>query len=92
MLSQPPLKEFIVAKTLAISSQALREQLMSPLAIDRIHAMHALECEIDHADQQVSRELRAFTARGIPYYAPHDAAYQRWVNKAVSCLDKLISD
>jgi hypothetical protein len=82
-------KESLVANTLSLSSQTLRQQLMAPQAIERVHALHALEREADHADAQVAKELQAFTSRGLPYYAPQDPAYQKWVNRAVGYWDKL---
>ncbi len=78
-----------MANTLSLSSQTLRQQLMAPQAIERVHALHALEREADHADAHVAKELQAFTSRGIPYYAPQDPAYQKWVNRAVGYWDKL---
>jgi hypothetical protein len=78
-----------MTKALTPSPQTLREQLMAPRAIERVHALHALEREIDHASAPVARELQAFTARGIPYYAPADPAYLQWVNKAVGYWERL---
>ena len=55
------------------TAQALREQLMAPRAIERVHALHALELELEGLRANpVTDELEAFTARGIPYYAPED--------------------
>jgi hypothetical protein len=70
--------------------QALREQLMAPVAIERVHALRALELELEDAPASpVAAELEAFTARGIPYYAPQDPEYRAWVAKAVGYLEKL---
>jgi len=72
------------------NAQALREQLMAPQAIERVHAMHALELELEEAPAcPVAAELEAFTARGIPYYAPDDPHYREWVAKAVTYWEKL---
>lgn len=72
------------------TAQALRDQLMAPKAIERIHALHALELELEDArSNPVADELEAFTARGIPYYAPEDPDYREWVAKAVSYWEKL---
>jgi hypothetical protein len=72
------------------TAQALREQLMAPVAIERVHAMHALELELEETPScAVAEELEAFTARGIPYYAPEDPEYREWVAKAVSYWEKL---
>lgn len=72
------------------TAQALREQLMAPKAIERVHAMHALELELEEAPSSaVAEELEAFTARGIPYYAPEDPEYREWVAKAVSYWEQL---
>jgi hypothetical protein len=75
------------------TAQALREQLMAPRAIERVHAMHALELELEDAPAcAVAEELEAFTARGIPYYAPEDPQYREWVAKAVGYWEKLHAD
>ena len=72
------------------TAQALREQLMAPRAIERVHAMHALELELEDArSNPVAEELEAFTARGIPYYAPEDPDYRDWVSKAVRYWEQL---
>ena len=72
------------------TAQALREQLMAPRAIERVHAMRALELEREEApDCPVAEELEAFTARGIPYYAPEDPDYRQWVARAVGYWEKL---
>lgn len=72
------------------TAQNLREKLMAPKAIERVHAMHALELELEEAPScAVAEELEAFTARGIPYYAPEDPEYREWVAKAVSYWEQL---
>lgn len=72
------------------TAQALREQLMAPKAIERVHGLHTLELELCEAPAcAVAEELEAFTARGIPYYAPNDPEYRQWVAKAVSYWEKL---
>lgn len=74
------------------TAQALREQLMAPRAIERVHALHALERELEVAPIDVAEELEAFTARGIPYYAPEDPQYREWVSKAVAYWEQLHAD
>jgi hypothetical protein len=66
------------------SAQALRDKLMAASAIDRVHALHALErlCTLAQGPA-LAQELEAFTARGIPYYAPEEPAYRDWVETAV---------
>ena len=72
------------------STEAFREQLMAPSAIERVHALHALESlSATIQGQALAQELEAFTARGIPYYAPHEAAYREWVNTAVRYWESL---
>jgi hypothetical protein len=83
---QPELE--IMGQT-ATTAQALREQLMAPTAIERVHAMHALELALEGAPSSVAEELEAFTARGIPYYAPEDPAYCAWGAKAVTYWERL---
>ena len=72
------------------TAQALRDQLMAPRAIERVHALHTLELELEEAPTcPVAEELEAFTARGIPYYAPEDPEYREWVAKAVRYWEQL---
>lgn len=72
------------------TAQAIRDQLMAPRAIDRVHALHALELELEAVPAgPVAEELEAFTARGIPYYAPEDPEYREWVAKAVAYWEQL---
>ena len=72
------------------TAQALRAQLMAPQAIERVHALHALELELgDAPTNPVATELEAFTARGIPYYAPDSPDYREWVAKAVGYWEQL---
>ncbi len=72
------------------TARALREQLMAPRAIERVHAMHALELELQESRANpVADELEAFTARGLPYYAPEDPEYREWVAKAVDYWERL---
>lgn len=48
------------------TAQALRDQLMAPRAIERVHAMHALELELEEArSNPVANELEAFTALDV---------------------------
>jgi hypothetical protein len=72
------------------TAQTLRDQLMAPEPIQRVHALHALELELGEAPHgAVAEELEAFAARGIPYYAPQEPAYREWVGKAVGYWEKL---
>ena len=74
-------------------SQSLRQQLMAPDPMQRAHALHALEIEIERRASEargtLTQEVTKFTARGIPYYALHDKHFQEWVGKAVSYWEKL---
>ena len=63
---------------------ALLQQLMSDRAPDRVHALHALERRMASVPPALAHELEAFVARGIPFYAPDDRAYQAWVARAVA--------
>ncbi len=72
------------------TADALRDKLMAPRAIDRVHALHALERLSSQAPETaLARELEAFTARGIPYYAPADASYLEWVDAAVALWEQV---
>ncbi len=72
------------------TAEALREKLMAPRAIDRVHALHALERLSSHVPEPaLARELEAFTARGIPYYAPEDASYREWVDVAMAFWEQV---
>lgn len=72
------------------TAHSLREQLMSPRAIERVHGLHALERALQGAPNGAAAlALEAFTARGVPYYAPQDASYQAWVDTAIGHWDAL---
>ncbi len=77
-----------MAQALCLSPQEFRAQLMAPRASERVVALHALEREIQHTDRALARELLAFTSRGIPYFAPGDEAYMKWVDKAVGYWER----
>jgi hypothetical protein len=65
--------------------QVLREKLMSPTAIERVKGLRALEMALQaQPDAKLAPELEAYIGRGIPFYAPEDAHYRTWVNKAVA--------
>lgn len=65
--------------------QVLREKLMSPHAIERVHGLRALEMALQaQPAAKLAPELEAYIGRGIPFYAPDDAHYRTWVNKAVA--------
>lgn len=72
------------------TSQELRSELMAPEAIKRVHALHVLEMELEHApESKVAKELEAFAARGIPFYSPEDPSYCEWVAKAISLWERV---
>lgn len=72
------------------TAQELRSELMAPEAPKRVHALHQLELELEHAAATTaSRELEALTARGIPFYSPQDPAYCQWVSKAISLWERV---
>jgi hypothetical protein len=73
-----------------LSAKSLHAKLMSPRAIERVRALHALERLVPSvSDPRAAHELDAFVARGIPYFAPHEADYCQWVEKAVRHWENL---
>ena len=77
----------------AADADLLRQQLMSKHPMDRIKALCALEVEPApgaSAEQVAAAGAAArFAARGIPFYAAHDAQYLAWVDKAVALWQRL---
>lgn len=74
-------------------ADALRQQLMSRLPMQRIKALHALEAEAapgasaDHA--AAAGAAARFAARGLPFYSAQDAQYGAWVEKAVALWQRV---
>lgn len=74
-------------------ADALRQQLMSRLPMQRIKALHALEAEpvagatADHT--AAAGAAARFAARGLPFYSAQDAQYGAWVDKAVALWQRV---
>jgi hypothetical protein len=76
-----------------LDSNTLRDQLMARDPMQRFHALHAIELELEHAaaptQARLAGEVEKFAARGVPFYAPNDAHYRAWVGRAVAYWEKL---
>ena len=70
-------------------STTLRAQLMAADPMQRVMALHALEQASASRNAKLAGEVEKFAARGIPFYAPHDANYQAWVGRAIAYWEKL---
>lgn len=81
--------------TACIDSDTLRAQLMAPDPMQRVIALHSLELELGHKaalpDARLVGEVQKFTARGIPFYAPHGEHYRAWVIRVVDYWERLQS-
>ncbi|MDE2076565.1 MAG: hypothetical protein KGI91_05735 [Burkholderiales bacterium] len=72
------------------TAQELRSELMAPETTKRVHALHVLELELEHAPEtKAAKELEALTARGIPFYSPEDPHYCDWVSKAITLWERV---
>jgi hypothetical protein len=78
-----------------VDSDTLRAQLMAPDPMQRVIALHSLELELDHKaalpDARLAGEVQKFTARGIPFYAPHGEHYRAWVHRVIDYWERLHS-
>jgi hypothetical protein len=65
-------------------ASALRAQLMAPDPMQRVMGLYTLEMQAEQGGEgRLAGQVEAFTARGIPYYAPNDPHYQAWVSRAL---------
>jgi hypothetical protein len=73
--------------------EGLRAQLMAPDPMQRVIALHAIEVDAGQGgDGRLAGQVEAFTARGIPYYAPQDPHYQAWVERALGYWQRCHGD
>lgn len=77
----------------SLDSNTLRGHLMARDPMQRIHALHAIELELEHPvaplSPRLAGEVEKFAARGVPFYAPHDAHYRAWVRRAIAYWERL---
>ena len=70
----------------------LRGQLLSATTAERVQALHQLTLwAAEVADPALQRDLDAFVARGLPYFAPDSLGYQAWVAKATALTERVVS-
>ncbi len=77
------------ASVAPVSADALRAQLMARDPMQRVMALHAIEVHAEHGEGRLAGQVEAFTARGIPYYAPNDPHYQAWVGRALAFWERV---
>jgi hypothetical protein len=68
------------------------ERLLSPREPFERHAvLHDLELQLARARPKAALATRVqqFVERGVPYFAPHDAHYRAWAEKAAQLWDAL---
>ena len=85
-----------VAHEPSTSSPAPDQRLQAPQLQERLLALHQIEQLAEHQQNgpraEAARRALRLTERGLPYYAPQDPAYARWVQKAAECWDALTTD
>ena len=60
-------------------------------AFDRHTVLHELAQRLERvrAAQPLAARVRAFVERGVPYFAPADAHYRQWAERAAELWDAL---
>ncbi|MFZ2650198.1 MAG: hypothetical protein WA210_08830 [Burkholderiaceae bacterium] len=71
----------------------LRERLMATQPMQRVAALHDLECELVRSahppSAQLAQAIQEFVARGMPFYSNVDPHYLAWVDRAVDYWERL---
>lgn len=71
----------------------LRRRLMAAEPMQRVAALHDLECQLARAAQppgaRLAHAVQDFVARGIPFYSSVDPHYLAWVDRAVDYWQRL---
>lgn len=73
--------------TAGLNVDHLRERLMAADPMQRVAALHNLECELVRAAYpstgRLAKAVTEFVARGMPFYSSLDPHYLAWVERAV---------
>jgi hypothetical protein len=71
----------------------LRARLMAAEPMQRVAALHALECELarnpNPPGSRLAQAVTDFVARGMPFYSIEDEYYLAWVERAVQYWERL---
>jgi hypothetical protein len=71
----------------------LRRRLMAAEPMQRVAALHDLECRLEHATPppgaRLAQAVHEFVARGMPFYSCVDPHYLAWVERAVENWGRL---
>ena len=66
---------------------------MAAEPMQRVTALHALECELTRSAHppggRLAQAIGDFVARGMPFYSSVDPHYLAWVDRAVEYLERL---
>jgi hypothetical protein len=71
-----------------VNAESLRAQLMARDPMQRMLALHALQQQAQQRAPRMLGEVERFASRGIPFYAPQDAHYLGWVQRAVGYWER----
>ena len=79
--------------TAGLDAAHLRERLMAAEPMQRVTALHALECELTRSANppgaQLAQAIAEFVSRGMPFYSSVDPHYLAWVDRAVQYWERL---
>ena len=74
-------------------SAQLRDRLMASEPMQRVSALHDLECQVERVPTppgaRLAQAIREFVARGMPFYSKADPHYLAWVDRAVDYWERL---
>jgi hypothetical protein len=79
--------------TAELDSAQLRDRLLAAEPMQRVAALHELECQVQRgprpAGSRLAQAVREFVARGMPFYSRADPHYLAWVDRAVAYWERL---
>jgi hypothetical protein len=71
----------------------LRRRLLAAEPMQRVAALHDLECFLTRArpapSARLTQAIQDFVARGMPFYSDVDPHYLEWVDRAVEYWQRL---
>lgn len=74
-------------------SVQLRDRLMATEPMQRVAALHDLECQVERGPKRpgarLAQTIQEFVARGMPFYSNVDPHYLAWVDRAVDYWERL---
>ncbi len=76
-----------------LDSAQLRARLMASEPMQRVAALHDLECQVERSPAppgvRLAQAIQEFVARGMPFYSKADPHYLAWVDRAVDYWERL---